>query len=252
MKYFLTLTFFALACVGVSYAQTSESFAPSKGAWSLGYQTSVFDGEGIDAQNGISAKYLISDKWALRVSVAYGRDYAKGISPEFISSPVEDSDYDDWYSNNWGDNSNDNEYGKNDSNKTSICKSTFMISIGAEQRHNLSKRFVGYYGLDFGFGKHREVCKRYKQGDKLNRGDILTGIDMQNNYSTTAIQPFIGLEHFVAQHVSIGLEAGYNIYSKSYKNSTYTNNNNTQEVYQNTSKVSQTDMFKTARLAFYF
>lgn len=247
MKYFLTLVFSVLACIGVSSAQTSESFAPSKGAWSLGYQTSVFDGEGIDAQNGISAKYLISDKWALRVSVAYGRDYAKGISPEFISSPVvDDSDYDDWYDDNWGDNSNDNEYGQSDSDKTSICKSNFMISIGAERRHNLSKRFVGYYGLDFGFGKHREVCKRYKHGN------ILTGTDKQNNYSTTAIQPFIGLEYFVAQHVSIGLEAGYNIYSKSYKNSTYTSNNNTQEVYQNTSKASQTDMFKTARLAFYF
>lgn len=249
MKRFLSILAICLLSASVSTAQNgkfiaSEDFAKCvKGTWALGYQATLHHRSDLEFQSGLYTKYFITDKWALRGNVRFGRDYAKGTDPEYLV------DNENMYINN-----DDLYTEEGEEQNTVIRKSNFMLVVGAEHRHKLSNRFFGYYGADLGVGGYGQIYKEFDAN-----GELLSQ-RKRNRCCDLTIQPFIGLEFFVGQRISLGMEAGYDVLFKFYrKGESYSNNGNkiTEQKYsQYTSLSSHIDfgncVFGTAKIAFYF
>ena len=174
-----------------------------KGNVSLGAIVSIFNRNEVKLQTGINAKYFLTDSWALRGSLRFGRDFAKGIDPQYIfpdntvDIPTEEK------------NSPYAENETGDEIKKTIRKSTFMINIGAEHRHKLSNRFFGYYGLDLAMGGYGEIDRTKKNGDVIS-------LTKQNRSFDLEMLPFIGVECFLGPKVSLSTEFGYDFLFKFY------------------------------------
>ena len=249
MKRFLIFAVVAILCINVSSAQNkfkaSEDFAKSiKGTWGLGFQTTFLNRSDVKWQNGLYAKYFVADKWALRTNLRFGRDYAKGIEPKYVTS----TEYPDA-------GSNDADMSEEETPSTIIRKSNFMLILGAEHRQKLSNRFFGYYGVDLGIGGYGQIRKEFDNSGKL------VDTYKQNRCCDMTIQPFLGLEFFVGRQISLGLEAGYDVLFKFYRKGmhVYENNMHSEQedfVNQYTSIASHVDfgncVFGTAKVAFYF
>lgn len=244
MKRFLTIITILFLCTNFAPAQNKKHKLPDdyakcvENTWSLGFQAMVLNRNDIEFQSGIYAKYLITDKWALRTNLRFGRDWAKGTNPKYITNQT---------------GSNDDLYAEeSDLSSTTIRKSNFMMTVGAEHRHKLSNRFFGYYGIDLGIGGYGQLRRSFDEEG------VLSEVVKQNRSCDIALQPFIGLELFVGPRISFALEAGYDVLFKFYNKSLYTDvsENTTEKISQYTSLASHINfgncVFGTAKLAFYF
>lgn len=256
MKKILIIAVFSIFLTNIGFAQkqnkysASEDFAKSvKGTWGLGFQATVLHRSDIKWQYGIYAKHFVTDKWALRTNMRFGRDYAKGTNPNYITSTM-------YEGNDWNSAPNDDSVVSSDNQpQTVIRKSNFMLVVGAEHRQKLSNRFFGYYGVDVGMGGYGQIRKEY------DKDGVLVESFKQNRCCDMTIQPFIGLEFFIGRQISFGLEAGYDVLFKFYRKSihTYVDGLQTElkeEINQYTSIASHIDfgncVFGTAKISFYF
>ena len=240
MKRLLTTITILFLCINFASAQKNKHTLPDdyakcvKNTWSLGFQAMIHNRQDVEFQSGIYAKYIITDKWALRTNLRVGRDWAKGTNPEYIYEQT---------------GSNDNHYTDGQS-LTTIRKSNFMLTLGAEHRHKLSNRFFGYYGLDLGIGGYGQLRRSF------DKDGSLSAVVKQNRCCDIAMQPFIGLEMFVGPRISFALETGYDILFKFYSKSTNISDDTTEKINQYTSLASHIDfgncVFGTAKIAFYF
>ncbi len=216
MKKFLLSLICVIAVAGVASAQgkcqKSEDYVQvGKGTWSLGVSAMLLNRNDVPLQTGLYAKYFVTDKLALRGTLRFGRDWAKGVDPDYIGGSEEDSgygsDYDDYQDN--GETS-------------TIRSSNFMLVVGVEHRHKLSNRFFGYYGADLGVGGYGQIYREQKDG----KTDFLTKM---NRSADVTLQPFIGLEFFIGPRISLGAEFGYDVLFKFYQDN--------KEVYSNDSQI---------------
>lgn len=248
MKKFLLFAAAIVLSIGFASAQNKHKVAYdyakcTKGTWGLGFQAMYRHNADVNFQTGIYAKYFISDKWALRTNVRFGRDWTKGTDPEFIT----DTQY-----NGEGDNNNDYYTDPDDLSQTTIRKSNFMLIVGAEHRHRLSNRFFGYYGADFGVGGYGQIRRSFDENGEMEE------LVKQNRSCDVSIQPFIGMEFFIGPRISLGLEAGYDVLFKFYQKGYYTDDykNTIEKINQFTSIASHINfgncVFGTAKVAFYF
>ncbi len=244
MKRFLVIITILFLCVNFVTAQEKKHKLPDdyaqcvKNTWSLGFQAMIYNRNDIEFQSGLYAKYLITDKFALRGNLRFGRDWAKGTNPKYIPNQSGSND--------------DNYTDENDLSSTTIRKSNFMLVFGAEHRHKLSNRFFGYYGLDLGAGGYGQLRRSYDKS-----GNLSETIKQNRSFDLT-LQPFLGLELFVGPKISFALETGYDILFKFYNKSLYTKATaaTTEKINQYTSLASHIDfgncVFGTAKIAFYF
>lgn len=251
MKKLVLCLILGFMCINFAYSQNKhqkpEDYVTVKaGNWGFGFQSTLLNRSDITFQSGLTAKYFVSDNWALRFNLRFGRDWAKGPSPEYIVGEEYDDDYDYDYDYDY-----DDEYDAKDKDLTTIRKSNFMFVIGAEHRHKLSNRFFGYYGADLGVGGYGQLC-RYRD----NNGTV-ESVSKQNRSVDVAIQPFIGIECFLGPRISLGFEAGYDILFKFYSKNTYHNYDDDAEKFrQYNTLASHIDfgnvVFGTAKLTYYF
>lgn len=216
----------------------------NKGDMSLGATVSVFNRNDVTLQTGINAKWFLSKSWALRGSLRFGRDFAKGETPSFIfpDNTVNDP-YDDYNSNgHWS------KYWDKDC-KNTLRKSTFMINIGAEHRHKLSNRFFGYYGADVALGGYGEILRAVKDGETIL-------LSKQNRSCDIELLPFMGMECFIGPKISLSTEFGYDFLFKFYSKNSVTNKKTSEKEPQYNRVASHIDFgdmtFATLRLAYYF
>ena len=203
LSLFLVCIFFVF---GVSNAQgkhqgDADFIQVSKGDWSFGASGVIFNRSDVTLQTGLYAKYLVSDNIALRMNIRFGRDWAKGTDPEYIV----DEDGGDYYANT---------NNKEDETMTTIRTSNVMLIFGAEKRHKVANRFVGYYGLDFGIGGYGQLYREKKDGDLVEMSKVNRSVDV-------ALQPFIGVEYFLGYRVSLAAEFGYDVLFKFYAKDAY-------------------------------
>lgn len=252
MKKLLLFTAAIVLSIGFVTAQNKHKVADdfakcTKGMWGLGFQAMYRYNSDVRTQTGIYAKYFVTDKWALRTNVRFGRDWAKGTEPEWIDNGSVGSN-----GGSYG-GSNDDYYTElDDLSRTVIRKSNFMLILGAEHRQKLSNRFFGYYGVDLGVGGYGQIRRTFDA-----EGNLET-LQKQNRCCDVALQPFIGLECFVGSKISIGLEAGYDVLFKFYQKGYYTDDAKVtvEKFNQFTSIASHIDfgncVFGAAKIAFYF
>lgn len=221
----------------------------SKGDMSLGATVSVFIRNDVTLQTGINAKYFLSKSWALRGSLRFGRDFAKGETPAFIfPDNTVDDPYDGGYTDYIVDGYHPSDKKKDDT-KNIIRKSTFMINIGAEHRHKLSNRFFGYYGVDAALGGYGEILKMTKEGETIK-------MLKQNRSCDIEILPFMGMECFIGPKISLATEFGYDFLFKFYSKDSVKDKKTSEKEPQYNKVASHIDFgnmtFATLRLAYYF
>lgn len=209
-----------------------------KGDVSLGAFVSVFNRNDVKIQTGINVKYFISDSWALRGNLRFGRDFANGTDPQYIYTEDENDmgyEYD--------------EPTEDDNLKYTIRKSTFMVNIGAEHRHKLSNRFFGYYGLDLAMGGYGEINRTRKDGDVIS-------LTKRNRSFDVELLPFMGVECFLGPKISLSTEFGYDFLFKFYSKDKMVENDKTEKIPQYNNIASHIDFgnmtFATLRFAYYF
>ena len=249
MKKFLLSMICVISLVGVANAQnklqkSADFIQVAKGDWSLGVSGQVFNRNEVVLQTGLYAKYFITDNIALRGNVRFGRDWAKGEDPEYVYDSSED----------WDDYSRVLEEG--DEIVNTIRTSSFMLVVGAEQRHKLCNRMVGYYGLDMGIGGYGQFFREKKNGVLISQGNYNRSVDV-------AFQPFIGFEYFLASRISLAAEFGYDVLFKFYSADKYkeqehsgSSNYETEKYPQYNKIASHIDLgnctFAALKLAYYF
>lgn len=243
MKKFLFLVIGCVLCVNMAVAKNNNREKPNDyirataGTWGLGYQAMVLNRNDIAFQSGLFAKYNVTDRWALRGNLRFGRDWATGAKPKYISNEVGSAGNYDY---------------QVDKSSVTIRKSNFMLVFGAEHRHKLSNRFVGYYGMDLGVGAYGQIRRERDSG-----GDLVS-VEKQNRSVDLALQPFVGLEFFVGPQISFSLEAGYDVLFKFYSKNKYDGGigHDVEERRQYNSIASHVDfgnvVFGTARVTLYF
>ena len=185
----------------------------------------------------VSLGYFISDSWALRGNLRFGRDFANGTDPQYITEDENSMDYE------YGETTED------DNLKYAIRKSTFMVNIGAEHRHKLSNRFFGYYGIDLAMGGYGEINRTRKDGDVIS-------LTKQNRSFDVELLPFMGVECFLGPKISLSTEFGYDFLFKFYSKDKMVENDKTEKIPQYNNIASHIDFgnmtFVTLRFAYYF
>ena len=248
MKKALLIGLLGLLSINIATAQNKfkkpDDFVSVKaGSWGLGYQATFLHHNDISFQSGLFAKYFVADNWSLRGNLRFGRDWAKGPAPEYLTDgelngvPAEGEE----------------NYEADDKSSSTIRKSNFMIIVGAEHRHKLSNRIFGYYGVDLGIGGYGQIVRA------RNMYGQVYAISKQNRSTDISLQPFIGIEFFLGSQISLSLEAGYDVLFKFYAKDKYNEidiNDKEQEFFQYNKIASHVDfgnvVFGTAKFSFYF
>lgn len=216
------------------HEKPSDYVTLRKGDFSLGATASVFNRRDVEFQTGINVKYFLSDSWALRANLRFGRDFAKGDDPQFI--PEEEDGQSSGYS-------------AADETTNTIRKSSFMVNLGAEHRHKLSNRFFGYYGVDMAVGGYGEIERTRKDGD-------VVALTKQNRSFDVELLPFMGVECFLGPRISLSTEFGYDFLFKFYSKDKIESGDETEKTPQYNSIASHIDFgnmtFATLRFAYYF